>query len=1086
VSLIRIGFIISLLAVSARAADFQGAAAILKEASGTATGSPTNTPASERDKFLADLKSAPTASSDIPSRDAAKQWLSLADRYFVLASKPIDPTDSETMMQPLQFQAVVATLPPPSAWDALTTAVEARPQGKGATAVRELCLRLLVHMLTNNQKAQRDDLTAFESVLSKNKDASLAQLSYEIPGFAEMLDNASDDPDRLVKGFEKQLDEMSRQAAAQALQSANSGMEGEIYTPTLQVPDLVTLVGKESAENLIRRALVAPVQLSVGVGDDTRALTQRLALEMIDQLKVAQWSLVCTLDTRPLYEALEKKFAAPKESAVSTNRDSSDIAARLRHLSSQAMLQNARDENRRNAQMYYLLGLIADGKSKEAAALLKKLDLTAAAPNQYNPILPTEALDALDRAGHTRQLYDFLHEALTERPELPFWDNYIELAARVGETDEMLTLTRSAADRPNLTPSQRLTIRKHLANALLAADRLDEGVTELRKLLAAPPQSKEAELAAMTQALQSGALTDSTGDVPDDFSKAFAELTRSTTSDATTKIIELGRLLKHDDWVEKGLQALRQRMAASTGKSSGVYDAERLASTLLDLDRGPEAESVLLAALRDAVKRDQVKLATRSEMSFDDYTTESSRILAELAGVYHKAGHHADVLVLLNDAPWWGRKDLAGLLEVTSHREDPLAVVAAAALAATDHKAEARAILDAYLDRSGGHDPAYELLITLGDGNLIPRLDELFRRDQLEERPLIWKAELLRRAGKLDEAEHTARQAIAIDPSDGEEPHGDRMRVYTVLADILEARGDKTQAATYREVVKTIRLSEQADDYYEAGLLKRAVAMYEDALTHFADAYCVQSRTALRLADLGQNDAAEEHYRRAYELMPTSFGRMESHCFGCEHIFDGQRAQSIAEKVFMKLVAEQPTKPQIHYLLGYLREEQGRYPEALASYRQAVALDPDYINAWKHIEELRSHVYLTHADCDAASLNILRLDPQSHHERPNLTEIVDLRALAEALTAAGKLQAPHHDTIYPLAVAKALLDQHEKEHPQSASQMRYLRDQSFYRFYSHEGPPPSPSAMISQTRGIQAITQMIDATVRVDAMSSRE
>jgi hypothetical protein len=90
------------------------------------------------------------------------------------------------------------------------------------------------------------------------------------------------------------------------------------------------------------------------------------------------------------------------------------------------------------------------------------------------------------------------------------------------------------------------------------------------------------------------------------------------------------------------------------------------------------------------------------------------------------------------------------------------------------------------------------------------------------------------------------------------------------------------------------------------------------------------------------------------------------------------------------------------------------------------------------------------------------------------------------LTAAGKLQAPHHDTIYPLAVAKALLDQHEKEHPQSASQMRYLRDQSFYRFYSHEGPPPSPSAMISQTRGIQAITQMIDATVRVDAMSSRE
>ena len=104
-------------------------------------------------------------------------------------------------------------------------------------------------------------------------------------------------------------------------------------------------------------------------------------------------------------------------------------------------------------------------------------------------------------------------------------------------------------------------------------------------------------------------------------------------------------------------------------------------------------------------------------------------------------------------------------------------MVAASALAATDHKAEARAILNAYLDRSGGYDPAYQLLISLGDDNLFPRLDELFRRDQFEERPLIWKAELLRRAGKLDEAERIARQAIAIDPSDGEEPHGDRMRV---------------------------------------------------------------------------------------------------------------------------------------------------------------------------------------------------------------------------------------------------------------------------------------------------------------------
>ncbi len=52
------------------------------------------------------------------------------------------------------------------------------------------------------------------------------------------------------------------------------------------------------------------------------------------------------------------------------------------------MFQNARNFNRRNAQMYYLLGLIAAGRSKDAADLLKKFDLTAATPDQLEANLP--------------------------------------------------------------------------------------------------------------------------------------------------------------------------------------------------------------------------------------------------------------------------------------------------------------------------------------------------------------------------------------------------------------------------------------------------------------------------------------------------------------------------------------------------------------------------------------------------------------------------------------------------------------------------------------------------------------------------
>src|SRR5207249_3562492 len=118
--------------------------------------------------------------------------------------------------------------------------------------------------------------------------------------------------------------------------------------------------------------------------------------------------------------------------------------------------------------------------------------------------------------------------------------------------------------------------------------------------------------------------------------------------------------------------------------------------------------------------------------------------------------------------------------------------------------------------------------------------------------------------GKMEEAEKCARQAITIDPSDGEQGPGRRMRGYAVLADIRERRGDAKEAETLRGAVTAIRHSEEADRFYEAGLLTRAVKMYEEALSHFTNAYCIQSRLALRMAELGDMAGAEEHYRRAY------------------------------------------------------------------------------------------------------------------------------------------------------------------------------------------------------------------------------
>jgi len=90
---------------------------------------------------------------------------------------------------------------------------------------------------------------------------------------------------------------------------------------------------------------------------------------------------------------------------------------------------------------------------------------------------------------------------------------------------------------------------------------------------------------------------------------------------------------------------------------------------------------------------------------------------------------------------------------------------------------------------------------------------------------------------------------------------------------------------------------------------RKALALYEEALGIFADAYCIQSRLALRYESLGDSENALKYYQRAFELMPDSFGRIESHCFGCEGAFGSPVAQGVAERVFTALAEKPDAKP---------------------------------------------------------------------------------------------------------------------------------------------------------------------------------
>jgi tetratricopeptide (TPR) repeat protein len=384
------------------------------------------------------------------------------------------------------------------------------------------------------------------------------------------------------------------------------------------------------------------------------------------------------------------------------------------------------------------------------------------------------------------------------------------------------------------------------------------------------------------------------------------------------------------------------------------------------------------------------------------------------------------VMRLLDGARQWGWVDVSAFSSDEKFGS-PLLFVAARALFKTGKTEQARGALRRTIERFPGYDPAYALLLEMGGADTEPYLDMLAKRDRFEKRPLIWKAKLQLDAGRIEEAEKTVRTAIAIDPSDGEQGKGDRMRAYAVLGDTLDKKGVPEQAKVVRGAVQAIRLSEDADDWWKAGLLTRAVKMYEQALDHFADAYCIQSRLALRYFELGDFQNAGRHYERAFELMSESFGRIESHCFGCEGVFRGVQAQGIADRVFSRLVEQMPDKPQAHYFLGRLRQQQGRAAEAAVQFKMAVKLDPDYLSAWSRLIEVSYYASLSPEEIEAADLALLRLDPGMRHHSGAFTRMRDMRPAWDAVLAAEKTRPPiSNEPIYPLTVSKIEIEDRAK------------------------------------------------------------
>ena len=175
----------------------------------------------------------------------------------------------------ITFQQVAASLPPPPAWDPLVKRLQQRTTNKELLS-STLVLKAMAHWLQGDIHEAINDLDS----LQKQPASCVMDQPYAISAVQFGLIQGSDNGEEVLTVLKQRVQT-----------DAGAG-----YASSLQLPDLVTLVGEAKATDFLRDALRSEkAQISVRGGEATGKLARKLALGMVAELPVAQWSLAQTL-----------------------------------------------------------------------------------------------------------------------------------------------------------------------------------------------------------------------------------------------------------------------------------------------------------------------------------------------------------------------------------------------------------------------------------------------------------------------------------------------------------------------------------------------------------------------------------------------------------------------------------------------------------------------------------------------------------------------------------------------------------------------------------------------------------------------
>jgi len=452
------------------AEEYVGAEAVIEDlqASLLEKKNETSTQGKPLDALTASIEGFVERVAGLSPQEVAQQWLGLVD---LLAEQPVEQNDGYTQTEkPRGLSNLVTALPPPEFWPALRQAIDARQVGEDRQALRELALKMLGHTLVGDFAAQQADLEAIEHVLNSQDDSSDRWgASYFAQELASAFVAIAPDAELAILLLQSRLDQLATTA----------NVDG---TGTFEIPDLVTLVGPQRAGKMLRQVLFKNASIDISVGEATRNLARKLSLELVEELVVPQWGLCQSIETLDLFEALQARFEKSQPSKVKgeTTQESTGLISMLSRLTGFGENPFGQEDSYelQSARVYYFLGLIAAGRTKDAVEFRK-----AALDDDFQGHWFNSALEQLRKSGRSEQVYEFFREQLARNPEQNNWEAYISIASETGHGEEMLEDITTAAANPQIKGKPRKVLQRHLRDALLAVGKVEEGVALLRKEL---------------------------------------------------------------------------------------------------------------------------------------------------------------------------------------------------------------------------------------------------------------------------------------------------------------------------------------------------------------------------------------------------------------------------------------------------------------------------------------------------------------------------------------------------------------------------------------------------------------------------